>query len=689
MARYKKFSHRDAAAAIAQVERPEDESKKGRQQHMKLVQKREAFKAVFSKVNSAIARREVKVNFTKPSQWSFQSPGGRVDEAPGWTDGETVFLSANHFNKIMLNAIKANNMASAVDALVKIKGLNYHELSHVLFTPRNTFKPTKQILKDSKKHGHHIFHAYNILEDQRIESMFVGRWPVAKHFFTLMVSEFITSRQDGSAKPSYISDSEKRTSEATLHLLLHGRRYLNVATRTAARDLFINQHGADEASKLETLIDEYRLLTFPVDADRGIEIVHEFAKWLLQAGGDNGQSAVQFCPNTSIGHEHHREGGAANTATQREVLKRMEVLEDGDKKKEDAKAAATPSPVTQEPQEAQEPQDQDAPASDGNDSSGSGEAITDDQTLSDEMAEALANSVADAAAEALSHASQDVLQTLKAIRDYEDCLLDGDTANYSAKQELPASQVAKVASSSLAISLEQLRNDAEPSWVKKVASGRINVPAMMANRHVDLDVFDQWTDSGDDATSIEVVVLLDQSVSMRRTMREASMALWAIKSACDRVEVPCTVIGYSDGMAVLYRGDETVGGKVPIFPVIANTNPSRALEAAQRVFTTSAKRFKLLFTITDGEWQTNVAPRIVKEINTLGVQSHLLYLCPKEAWKSDKEHSDTKTYVRSSLAKANWHNHQHGAISDSPRELAQHIQKEMVHLVQEATATLV
>ena len=705
-----------------------------RERRTKINLRRNAFQGVFAKVNSIIAGRTVPVKFNSSSTWNFRDGGtagvkpSTAGGAPGWTDGETVFLSSDHFNSVLTDGLASGNTLDTIEALTVFKGVNYHELAHVLFTPRFTHKPVPQIRKAMKKSGisdgRHIWHAFNILEDQRIETLFVARWPLAAHYFTLTVGKFIT--QTAEVKSASYSPERALHNMALSHVLLYGRRYLPAKVREESRNLFITIFGQDKCDWLEGLIDDFRQLIFPTDSNRAVEITLELAAWLLDEATAQGQRPGEMIPGSSQGHEHHRDSGAMSPADQREIAEDIETgdgfgdgaddpddtgADDGIGNADDDADGDDAGQVGPGPEGLPGPEGPDGLPGDG---SGSGDGQNQNSAPADGAGsgsstpthpdpEKALRDLAEAAADAVSKGSEevfsDMLETLKTVKDMENF---GDDKFGSARHQSAYSEVANshdiVASNELANTLSQLRYDAEPSWVKRVQSGRLNVGALMAaQRDHNLDVFDEWSDSGEDATSIEVAILLDQSTSMSGQINEASHAMWVIKNACDQLEIPCTVVGYSDSCAVLYTANEMVGKQVDLFPSISGTQPKVALEYVRRLFEASDKRFKLLFTITDGQWFTpEVGAERVREINALGdVQSHLIYLMNE--WEGrHSTYTDDNGVVHSavqqraeSLRGERWHDHTAGVVAVGVRDVVKHINKELVSLVRDAAATAV
>ena len=670
--------------------------------------RRSAFCALFTKVDSIIAGRDVSVRLATDN-WTHNQDGNSKPVA--WTDGETIWVSRGRFDNLMFPSGDQTSNLKSIDALSALKGLNYHELAHVLFTPRNGHKPLPQVkaLQKSCDEGggwevtttegntswiraHDIWHSFNVLEDQRIETLFTAKWTASVPYFLTAITEFILKDMQGR---DGFSDEGRKLS-ALVHLLTHGRQYLPASVRSDLRLVCAGLLGETEVAAVDALIDEYRLLVFPKGAKRAVEIIKEFTIWLARHTGGAGPTGL---PNPSGGHEHIRDGKADAAIDQRVIRDRAEetssqTFDDvddvdeadqkgsGDTTDSDAGSAQDGEGNHGKPDDdgISDTDDGSDDQSDSGSSSGTGQDAP-KHPDHDEIIDSLNDLLRDSKDDVLT----DVIDTIKTMRDYEDEIISRESqGTHAAKTFTSPSHLETQTRQRLSQSLSQLRSDAEPQWVKRVSSGRINVPAVMAGRGVDLDIFDSWTDAGDDASSIEVVILLDQSGSMQGQMASVSGAMWVIKGACDDLEIPCTVIGYSDKHATLLGRNDLVGANsVGRFPTIGGTDPRGALEEAHRIFAGSDRRHKLLFSVTDGEWFSgNTAAQLVREIGNLGVHTDLIYL-------THRTDTDGLDHLRDWMEARKWNGHKLGAIATSLPAMVRHIDKALAGVMLDVIADAV
>lgn len=114
--------------------------------------------------------------------------------APAWSDGAAIYINLSEINAIDL------------ETLTQVNGLNYHELAHHLYTPRKGTELVKWIIDNN------YFQAFNILEDQRIETLLTGRYPSIAPYLTATVARWLGTSDDINGN----------------YVCIRGRRYLPV-----------------------------------------------------------------------------------------------------------------------------------------------------------------------------------------------------------------------------------------------------------------------------------------------------------------------------------------------------------------------------------------------------------------------------------------------------------------------------
>ena len=166
---------------------------------------------------------------------------GELDQPMSWNDG--VLISFNR--------------SRVEDAsLLDLHGVNFHELAHLLFSPRAGSALGKWVKETDRGL------AFNILEDQRIERLLIATYPSTKPYLEAAVLRHILNSGDNSQSWPVI----------------YGRNYLDKDLRLGLGYLYISQHGAskDNARRIAHVIDAYCGLEFPKDNDLAMSLIREF-----------------------------------------------------------------------------------------------------------------------------------------------------------------------------------------------------------------------------------------------------------------------------------------------------------------------------------------------------------------------------------------------------------------------------
>lgn len=206
---------------------------------------------VFSKTNSILAKRNIKVALRKEGTGS----------APAWSDGDTVYFNTDHIRD------------TDFDDIMRVYGLNFHEMAHVFYTPRMSHPVPTRCKEES------LWEAFNALEDQRIETLLTRRWPSTAPWLTATVGRWLLD-----------------STAAVIHAypLVRGRRYLPGELRGLLREQYLYP---SRLGVIDSVIDEYREIRFKRQAhndrdvqDRAVELIrlyHE-AVFGAPAAGPNG-----------------------------------------------------------------------------------------------------------------------------------------------------------------------------------------------------------------------------------------------------------------------------------------------------------------------------------------------------------------------------------------------------------------
>ena len=536
--------------------------------------------------------------------------------APGWTDGKDVFVNQT----VLVPSIMAGMAANQHDTLIaSIKGLIFHENAHILYTPR--WSQVEGMAGNNRA----TMYAFNMLEDQRIERLLVARWPHVKPYFIHLIAQWVLA---GNA-PS-----------GTAHALLYGRDYLGGGgIRKASREAFIKEMGVTATDEVELIISTFVKLTFPRNLAQGVRLAERLAAILWTKPGAlrkhaqdvaQGKDGVGDHPATDKGRDvgmPDEKGQDTDGANAGEVASTDDGEMDGDGDGTDGEGAGTPADGNGSGEGDGEGNGGEGDTDSGGESAG---AAQDDKSGGKGVAgEGGGDSITEAAErmrndlESDTAFREDVRATMGDVR--KQIVSGGFQPHLPSEVSNPQSYRPAVGNPAVASQhtqrvIRELQDFVAPGWDRQMESGRLNPDAYLRRQPGSTDFFDQWNPGREHEASCEIVVLLDTSGSMD-PMTEASQAMWVIKASADRLNIPCTVIGFNDkGRYIYKRGESTQRAKYRNLRGTGGTTPHDSLDEAILLLSTSKAKTRLLFAITDGEWTSpNTATDRFDLLNAIGV----------------------------------------------------------------------
>lgn len=507
--------------------------------------------------------------------------------APAWSDGKTVFFNASNIEDFDL------------DELVQLNGLNYHEVCHLMYSPRKASKIVEFCISNN------LMRSLNILEDQRIETLMTGRFPSVVPYFQSMVLRWLMDDETG-INFNYIS--------------IRGRRYLDRKITEAFRDNFVDKSLLKPIAKI---VDEYRTLVFPEDMARGMELVKEFQEQVLDKlpwdpnGGHQGGTCVDRSPVASGRPEkgiNQKKDIARATKNERkaddidEPKDEQPCQEVSMSEEEQVNARNKQSAATQKPAFSIKPGKGHVPSQGG---------------VPEDLKKLLTESIAAAMSR------KDVQADVKAK---QRVLLGGDgkhtgTIKRGKYSDTAVPQDVLLVAKKFQVELEKLKSDADPTWIRETPSGKVNISRYISGCDIDV-AFDRW-DEGNDSTDIEAVILIDRSGSMawNENDRLASQACWVIKRALEAIEAPVTVYAFDDKTELAYSRTDKVNKSA--FKFIfgqGGTDPEEGLLEAERLLMSSRAANKILFVITDGAFYSTESDNAIKRMSSRGVLTTMVLL---------------------------------------------------------------
>jgi len=569
--------------------------------------------------------------------------------APAWSDGRDIYINKDQITEFDL------------DELIQINGLNYHELAHHLYSPRKGTTIMQWVMENDARYGNYI-QSINILEDQRIETLLVARYPAIVPYLTKTTVR-------------WLADSPETMS--TNYIAVRGRQYLPLELRIAFRDMFIMPELIPVAAEI---IDAYRVLHFPKQYKEAQELIQRFKEEVLDklfqaTGGVGTNGGPSVCG--------HRQPVALGRPDPGKAQQR-----DSDR----AKQMGNPEPIfVHKPEQVNSEQsdevtvnragpDSDSNSGNGNDknfSDGHGETTnfvapkTVEEALdarNTERPHSVSSSVSghaqslggipDNVSEIFESINTSISSNKNVIADVkakQRVIVGGDDKQHDAVPNgkystVPVPSDVIVSARRFGRELERLKQECEPIWQREMPAGRLNVQRIIKGCEIN-EAFDRWAE-GTDGTNIEAVMLIDRSGSMssgNNDMR-ASEAAYVIKRAMEHIDAKVTIYSF-DNQAELVSSRDTKVDKTSMPFIYGNggTNPESSLIVSERLFKTSKAKTKILFLVTDGQFQHRTNDEIINRLNSMGVITVMVLIADKDQaeylenyYKNRSEHSSSE-----------------------------------------------
>lgn len=513
-----------------------------------------AIAAVYEKADRILTEDPLTVKLTN-------SP----DKPAAWSDGRTITL-----NTAVLSNVDDSD-------LVSLHGANWHEVCHILFSPRAGSEIMKWVVQNE------YLQAFNILEDQRIETLFTARFPSTRPFLEATILRYVANEPWNQSKRNEFIEMA--------HPLLRGRRYVSKAFRNRIETDYTRIMGADTVSKVNRLVDEYRLLIFPKDTTNAKRIVEEFAEFVSN-------NPYLYNPGQCANREPMKIGRADPMSAQTADKDRANDMRDGGTFDSDL--------------------DNDTYPSNGADDS-------DEKLNNQELPERGSN-------DELIELINNILTTIESSKEvraetrvFRKAVQQVETVNSTIKiTEFGVSSPKAedvTAAKEFGSALRLIEEEAQPMWERQTPTGKLNISRAMSSDINDINrMFDRWYE-GSDAVDIEAAVLLDRSGSMSAQMNDACRSLWTIKRGLERVGARVTAYTFGSTSRLLYSaGEKAAPGEIRTMYGSGGTNPVKALEETEFIMEASERATKMVFLITDGWWEGTIyADKLIRRMQNMGV----------------------------------------------------------------------
>ena len=501
-----------------------------------------------------------------PVKISTKNYGPTTPIASGSTDFKSISISVNP-------AVYREHDEDAVAELIHLtKGVMYHEGGHNLWTV-----PYGGLLTELIKLGHpikdractleefgedkgrimevHELHkAWNVLEDQRMETAMCTTSPVMASYFTTLVLKVVLNLDNAGSNWPYIV----------------GRTYLPKEIRLMIREAADGHKYAHLIDRINDCVMRYRRSTDYIEM---FECVVEFAQYMILWGV--GSSPTDGHDNWATFEGTTVKPGTIPMPEHYELEKPRE-----------RKNSATGETGVEAPKVSDDASDGGETPSNGNKGSSKGNP--------DKELENLINDEVTKNTEAVSKDEvHEFMSQINEVLSRE--VLPDETITRMSPSEVDDSK--QVCNGMINV-LEQLVVQVDPAWTFHMEQGVLDPTAFMTKEIGDTDYWSGLDGSGGNGHNLSVSVLLDSSGSMGGFMESLSIAAMGIRKACDHLNIPCTITTFNDDVRMVASADMDVDFiKVG---ATGGTSPYTALSAmtGQRC----DKDFHLVVILTDGEW---------------------------------------------------------------------------------------
>jgi hypothetical protein len=540
------------------------------------------------------------------------------------------------------------------DFAVLFGGTNYHELAHILFTPRKQSPFFGLIEARCQSFGPSYFRIWNMMEDCRIETIYTTKYRAVRYYFEMAILKWL------------LMDA---ATYSRLYPFLMGRKYLPLKIRRRFRKLFVKNAALfndPEIRELEQFMDRYIVCDPNQEPAKAIAIVDEFYKAFIAMNLGNTLSSGYGCTSAAHSKNHRELDGHAQPAGKttekiQDQIDSEENEDDGDDSESEVEDSASSESDSEQGEGGSDSDDGTESSSDGSGSAGGGDTDDDDgmggghAEDNDGPGGGQADgspdnfptsgegwsSLEESLKKLLEGEYQAIIVDEKFIKDVEETVkaisarMDGADVGQEYKNYRlgTAPEECVKISKRIVREMGELHTDLDAMHLKDEAHGRIDVSRVIRNIADEnvTDVFQRFDEGHEDAATTEVVIIVDLSSSMSSNISQTSQALWILKSAFDQCNIPTTVLGFSDWNVILYRPtDKLRGCQMKYFNIWSCTNPEESCKRAHHVLVNSQASNKLFIAITDGLWGNGPeCGMVIGSMNKQGIHTMIFNMMPR------------------------------------------------------------
>lgn len=490
------------------------------------------------------------------------------------SSGQQLANAKTDFTKIVIgvkSGIYNEHDRGSIASLVHLtKGLVYHEGGHIKFTTPFNVLVDMSGMDLPFGSRHELMRAWNVLEDQRMETAMCSLSPVLAKYFTSIVINVVINKNDVSSNWPWLA----------------GRTYLPSSIREFFREAANTHTQSHLITEINECVMRYRKST---DAKEMVSCVVQFAGLLTKWGvGAKDSDEHDFfsryerseIPNPGDIPPVDEQENESNDQHGEEVVEKddsttgEEEQETGTKPADGETHRGAPGDKPDEPQDIDEVRSQEK------------ERLRNaaKELLDDELGKG---------SKAEDHEIDDFISSVNTIKN--DVIMPDRTISPMTNGEIEKSK--EVASSMLSV-LERLFVQVEPTWSLYQEDGILDPTTYMTREPGDINFWSGIDGSGNSGHDVAVSVLLDSSGSMQSNMDKVSIAAMGIRHACDHLGIPCTITTFNDDVYMVAPANEDVG-----FVRVSSDGGTSVFNAMMAIDDQKyGKTYHLVIVLTDGEW---------------------------------------------------------------------------------------
>jgi hypothetical protein len=547
------------------------------------------------------------------------------------------------------NTVYINDIESLKRLVSEVKALQYHELGHILFSQHINWMMAdcgygneewvKKYPTLSQETATSVRRAWNILEDQRMETALVAQSPYLARYLTYLSVNWILNEANWSTDNGGIDKSSEK-GIACQYLLVINRRFLPIELRRKSRNNFNTYFGDHATVSAEEVVREYCRATSVEDKVVAVIKFHQLLKALdivppqfddHTGHPRNGKRPVQDSADSADDQDEDgkeiTKGKSKDKTEPKDDAKGDDESEgsgsgdphEGDDDAQDGEGSSADGDNTNDSvNESSSNADDDGKCNNDGDANDDGEGggaggdggtekpqqdaddagTSEDDTTSDlkELLDEIENEI---------HNDSDIEDTVRAINeDFNrgDIKQLAPELSGTAMDDEGANRARDIAYR-LGTAFDSASSSALPIWEEGHREGVINAFRYRTRNAGDNEYRRTLTSTGNTGLDIAVTLMLDTSGSMSSVGRELGVSGFAVKEACDQVGIDCTVVTFDSDSQELWRAIDRHVEPVALKPG-GGTNPISAFNVLDSH--REEQKYHLVIILTDGVWNGDV-----------------------------------------------------------------------------------